>query len=313
MYAHMITGAVNWINTLTREHYKTFIIEEEMITETDTPYELDYDLVLANPPYGVKWPATDDYLKDPRFKEYGNIAPKSKADYAFIQHTLHYLDDDGQANILMPHGILFRGAREGAIRKYIIDHNWLDAVIGLPSNMFIGTSIPTCLLIFKKNRETKDIMFIDASEEYENINKINVINYSGQEKILKSYKDRVTVPKFSQKSYIDDIQDNDYNLNIPRYVDTFEEEALVDLNEVVRLMEKNYEDQLEVDKAIKSYCDELGILSPTPNLNHQKEENDSFIHQAKEVINCLPNTTIENPEPKPESNNKFQKDLGDFV
>ena len=317
MYAHMITGAVNWINTLTREHYKTFIIEEEMITETDTSYSLDYDLVLANPPYGVKWPGTKNYLQDVRFKEYKKLAPKSKADYAFIQHTLHYLEVNGQANILMPHGVLFRGASEGAIREYIVNHNWLDAVIGLPSNMFIGTSIPTCLLIFKKHRETEDILFIDASEEFVKENKINIIPPSSRDKIIKTYHDRSSIHKFSFSADLSFIQENDYNLNIPRYVDTFEEEPLVDLNQVVRELELNYVEEMKTDKLIKSYCDELGILSPTPELNTKTVQEDPFIREAKEIVKTLPNTVIDNPIPKPEVNKKnidfSQSTLGDFL
>lgn len=266
MYSHRITGVVNNVNTLTREFFKSWKVTENNILLSDEPCSLDFDCVLANPPYGVKWDNTN-MDKDVRFKDYGKLAPKSKGDFAFIQHILHYLDTTGQANILLPHGVLFRGASEGKIREYILKHNWLDSIIGLPSNMFEGTSIPTVLLIFKKHKLGSDVFFIDASKEYLKENKHNVLSDDNIDKIITTYLNRENVDKFAYKSTMECIVDNDYNLNIPRYVDTFEDEAPVDLDKVIDALEETYIKQSFVNKEIKKYCDELNIRSPTPELN----------------------------------------------
>ena len=150
--------------------------------ESDWPDGLDakgvdrprsFDAVVANPPYSAHWDNSESKLKDARFKDYGKLAPKTKADYAFILHSLYHLGNEGTMAIVLPHGVLFRGAAEGAIRKVIIDKNYLDAVIGLPANIFYGTGIPTIILVFKKNRVTKDVLFIDASNEFEKVKNQN--------------------------------------------------------------------------------------------------------------------------------------------
>ncbi|PPJ98964.1 restriction endonuclease subunit M, partial [Staphylococcus aureus] len=131
--------------------------------------EEKFEAVVANPPYSAKWSADAKFLDDERFSNYGKLAPKSKADFAFVQHMIYHLDDNGTMAVVLPHGVLFRGAAEGVIRKYLIEEkNYLDAVIGLPANIFYGTSIPTCILVFKKCRQADDnVLFIDASEEFE--------------------------------------------------------------------------------------------------------------------------------------------------
>lgn len=283
IWGHKRDGAVNWIDSLSREHYNTWIVENGVIFEKEEPYPLDYGVVVANPPYGVKWDANKELLKvDERFKPYGALAPKSKGDYAFIQHCLHGLSDKGQANILMPHGVLFRGASEGKIREKILEYNYLDAVIGLPANLFKGTGIPTVLLIFKKNRRNNDIFFIDASKEYEKGKPVNIILEEQQEKIILEYLDRIPHDRFSYKSKISEIEDNDYNLNIPRYVDTFEEPSRVDLDKVVDAMEYNYDEMKQTNHLIKEYCDELGIRAPLPNL--QVEDDTSIVVAARDIV-----------------------------
>src|SRR5699024_4881446 len=190
----------------------------------------------ANPPYSAKWSGDASFLDDDRFSDYGKLAPKSKADFAFIQHMVHYLDDNGTMAVVLPHGVLFRGAEEGTIRKYLIENkNYLDAVIGLPANIFYGTSIPTCILVFKKNRQTDDdVLFIDASHTFEKGKNQNHLRDEDVEKILETYRNRETVDKYSYAATLEEIEENDYNLNIPRYVDTFEEEEPVDLEKVQR-------------------------------------------------------------------------------
>lgn len=212
--------------------------------DTDWPFEenngiqvpMKFNAVVANPPYSQTWDIKGvDREKDVRFKEFG-VAPGSKADYAFVLHGLYHLDSKGTMAIVLPHGVLFRGAAEGKIRKNIIDNNLLDAVIGLPANLFYGASIPTCILVFKGReiRKTTDILFIDASREFEkgkNQNKLSPLNIK---KIINTYTNREDVEKYSHVVTLNEIKINDYNLNIPRYVDTFEEEEVISLSQIAK-------------------------------------------------------------------------------
>ncbi|MGL4669760.1 MAG: type I restriction-modification system subunit M [Methanobacteriaceae archaeon] len=223
-----------------------------------------FESIVANPPFSAKWDASNEYLEDPRFSAYGKLAPKSKADFAFVQHMIYHLDENGVMGVVLPHGVLFRGAAEGVIRKFLIkDKNYLDAVIGLPANIFYGTSIPTVILVFKKCREEDaDILFIDASKNFEKVKNQNKLRDEDINKIIETYKDRTEIEKFSHLSKLDEVEENDYNLNIPRYVDTFDEEEPIDLDEVIDELEKVHEEMKEVDKEIQKYCDELGIRAP---------------------------------------------------
>ncbi len=209
-----------------------------------------FDAVVANPPYSAHWDNSETKLKDPRFKEYGKLAPRTKADYAFVLHCIYHLGPEGTMAIVLPHGVLFRGAAEGVIRKNIIDKNYLDAVIGLPANIFYGTGIPTVILVFKKNRTTKDIMFIDASREFEKAKNQNRLTEEHISKIVETYLKREDVEKYAHVAQIEEIRENDYNLNIPRYVDTFEEEEEIDLDEVRRLLEQDKKEIAELEAKI---------------------------------------------------------------
>lgn len=191
-----------------------------------------FDAVVANPPYSAKWDNNETKLKDPRFSEYGKLAPASKADFAFVLHSLYHLNNEGTMAIVLPHGVLFRGAAEGKIRQTLIEKNYLDAVIGLPANLFYGTSIPTTILVFKKNRQVKDVLFIDASSDFEKAKNQNNLRDSDVDKIVAAYKSREDVDKYAHVATLDEIKENDFNLNIPRYVDTFEEEEPIDIDEV---------------------------------------------------------------------------------
>lgn len=191
-----------------------------------------FDAVVANPPYSAKWDNNETKLKDPRFSEYGKLAPASKADFAFVLHSLYHLNNEGTMAIVLPHGVLFRGAAEGKIRQTLIEKNYLDAVIGLPANLFYGTSIPTTILVFKKNRQVKDVLFIDASSDFEKAKNQNNLRDSDVDKIVAAYKSREDVDKYAHVATLDEIKENDFNLNIPRYVDIFEEEEPIDIDEV---------------------------------------------------------------------------------
>ncbi|MCI6382017.1 MAG: type I restriction-modification system subunit M, partial [Fusobacterium mortiferum] len=232
----------------------------------EDPQHLDkrFDIVVANPPFSQKWSADDSFLSDERFSSYGKLAPSSKADFAFIQHMIYQLADNGTMAVIVPHGVLFRGASEGVIRKYLLkDKNYIDAIIGLPANIFYGTSIPTCVIVVKKNREADDdILFIDASNEFEKAKNQNYLRDEDVDKIVNTYVNREEIEKYSKKVSMKEIEENDYNLNIPRYVDTFEEEEEINLDEVVEKIGKIDKEMKEIDNTIKSFCDELGIKAP---------------------------------------------------
>ena len=229
----------------------------------EDPQHLDkrFDIVVANPPFSQKWSANDSFLSDERFASYGKLAPSSKADFAFIQHMIYQLDNEGTMVVIVPHGVLFRGASEGVIRKYLLkEKNYIDAIIGLPANIFYGTSIPTCIIVVKKNRKAEDdILFIDGSNDFEKAKNQNYLRDEDVEKIVNTYRERKEIEKYSKKVSMKEIEENDYNLNIPRYVDTFEEEEEINLDEIVSKIEKLAEEEKEIDKTIKGFCDELGI------------------------------------------------------
>jgi len=204
------------------------------------------------------------HLSDDRFSQYGRLAPSSKADFAFVQHMIHHLADNGTMAVILPHGVLFRGGAEGHIREFLIkDKNYLDAVIGLPANIFYGTSIPTCILVFKKCREDSDhVLFIDASNEFDKVKNQNVLTDDNVAKIIATFRNRSESEKYSHLATLEEIAENDYNLNIPRYVDTFEEEALIDLDEVSRELQAIEIAIQKTDKSIAQFCQELGIATP---------------------------------------------------
>lgn len=219
-----------------------------------------FSAVVANPPYSAKWSADKKFLEDERFSPYGKLAPASKADFAFVCHMLHFLDKDGTMAVVLPHGVLFRGSAEEQIRKVIIrDYNYLDTVIGLPANLFYGTSIPTCILVFKKNRPNKDILFIDASKEFDKGKNQNLITDSHVDKIIETYKNRQDVEKYAHVATIEEIEENDYNLNIPRYVDTFEEEEPIDLQAEFATLTALQNESQNIDEELDKYFHELGL------------------------------------------------------
>jgi type I restriction enzyme M protein len=227
------------------------------------PYEkhlnMKFEVIVANPPFGINWSSDPKFLDDERFSAYGKLAPKSTADYAFVQHMLYLLDDKGVMAVVLPHGVLFRGASEDVIRKYIVEKNYIDTVIGLPSNLFYGAAIPTVILVFKKCKTNTDILFIDASKEFEKQRNQNTLTEENIEKILNAYKNRKDIDKYAHVASIDEIKENDYNLNIPRYVNTFEEEEPIDIKQVQSALKFIEEDIVEVTKELNVYLKELGL------------------------------------------------------
>jgi type I restriction enzyme M protein len=247
-------------------HYSKFDIRQDDTLENPQHMDLRFEAVVANPPFSAKWKA--DQLKegDERFSQYGKLPPKSRADFAFIEHMIFQLAENGTMAVVAPHGVLFRSYSEEHIRTYLIkDLNYLDAVIGLPENIFYGTSIPTCILVFKKCRKPDDnILFIDASGEdhYKKVKNQNKLRDEDIEMIIDTYRNRKEIDKYSHVADLDEIKENDFNLNIPRYVDTFEEEEPVDLEEVSKRIKEINEEMEEIDEEIEEYCEELGIDTP---------------------------------------------------
>ena len=239
--------------------YTNFDIKNDNTLENPGHFGMKFEAIVANPPYSANWSADAKFLDDERFSAYGKLAPKSKADFAFIQHMIHQLDDNGTMAVVLPHGVLFRGASEGVIRKHLIEKNLLDSVIGLPANIFFGTSIPTVILVFKKNRENNDILFIDASNEFEKGKNQNNLTDENVEKIVNTFVNREVIDKYSYVASMDEIKENDYNLNIPRYVDTFEEEESIDLVAVSERIKDIDKEIAKLDEELAIYLRELGL------------------------------------------------------
>ena len=244
-------------------HYQKFDIKQEDTLEKPQHVDMKFEAIVANPPFSAKWSANSLFMSDERFSQYGKLAPKSKADYAFLTHMIHHLDDNGTLACVLPHGALFRGAAEGHIREFIIkEKNYLDAVIGLPSNIFYGTGIPTCIMVLKKYRKTNDVLFIDASQGFEKVKTQNYLREEDIDKIISTYRERKSHDKYSHIASKEELLENEFNLNIPRYVDTFEEEEKVDLESTVNSLSETNKEIESLNKTIEDYCKELGINRP---------------------------------------------------
>jgi type I restriction enzyme M protein len=245
-------------------HYADFDIRQEDTLERPQHRDLRFDAIVANPPFSAQWSASQLHMNDDRFSVYGKLAPSSKADMAFVQHMVYHLAEEGTMAVVLPHGVLFRGGAEGHIRQYLIEQlNCLDAVIGLPANMFYGAAIPTVVLVFKKCRKHPDnILFIDASQHFDKVKTTNVLRSEHIQKIVDTYNTRANEDKYSAVATIEQIKANDYNLNIPRYVDTFEAEEAIDLNTIAAQLNAIDQQTKETDIIIAGFCKELGIAPP---------------------------------------------------
>ncbi|MDH2207777.1 MULTISPECIES: type I restriction-modification system subunit M [Empedobacter] len=244
-------------------HYLKFDIKQEDTLENPQHLnDMPFEAIVANPPFSANWSANPLFLNDDRFSQYGKLAPASKADFAFVQHMIYHLAENGTMAIVLPHGVLFRGAAELHIRKYLIEQkNYLDTVIGLPANIFYGTSIPTCILVFKKCKEDPDhILFIDASKDFEKVKNQNMLRDEHIDKIVETYRNRTSIEKYSHLATLQEVAENDYNLNIPRYVDTFEEEEEIDIHAVMQEIKSLEAKRAELDQEIDVYFKELGLV-----------------------------------------------------
>lgn len=245
-------------------NYRKFDIKQEDTLEHPQHLHLQFEAIVANPPFSAQWSASPLFATDDRFSQYGKLAPASKADFAFVQHMMFHLAENGIMAMVLPHGALFRGGAEQHIRRFLIeDKNYLDAVIGLPANIFYGTGIPTCILVFKICREhPEDILFIDASRDFEKVTNQNVLRDVDIAKIIDAYRNRKEKEKYSIKVSIDKIKENEFNLNIPRYIDNFEQEELIDLNKVADEIIEIEKGMTAIDDKIKAFCVELNIKAP---------------------------------------------------
>jgi type I restriction enzyme M protein len=243
-------------------HGDTLTNDWEMLRETNPARKPYFDAVVANPPFSYRWEPTEALGEDVRFKNHG-LAPKSAADFAFLLHGFHYLKDDGVMAIILPHGVLFRGGAEAKIRRKLLDDGHIDTVIGLPANLFYSTGIPVCIVVLKKCKKFDDVLFINAAEEYERGKRQNYLSDEQIESIIATYRDRQPQERYSRRVSMDEIADNDYNLNISRYVSTAQQEEEIDLAKV-------HADLVEIEKTIReatarhnSFLKELG-LPPLP-------------------------------------------------
>lgn len=245
-------------------HYRKFDIRQDDTLEHPQHLDKRFEAIVANPPFSAQWSANPLHISDDRFSQYGKLAPAGKADFAFVQHMVHHLAENGIMAVVIAHGVLFRGAAEGHIREYLIaDKNYLDAVIGLPANIFYGTGIPTAILVFKKCREhPTDVLFIDASAFYGKGKNQNYLRESDIDKIVETYRERRVEEQYSYRASLEEIKENDYNLNIPRYVDTFSEEAAIDLQSIASQLHGLETELSATDATIADFCKQLNI--PTP-------------------------------------------------
>jgi type I restriction enzyme M protein len=244
-------------------HYRKFNIKQEDTLEHPQHTGQQFEAIVANPPFSAEWSANPLFTSDDRFSQYGKLAPSSKADYAFVQHMIHHLAENGTMAIVLPHGALFRSGAEQHIRKYLIeDRNYLDAVIGLPANLFYGTPIPTCIMVFKKCKENpNDVLFINAAEHFERGTQ-NTLRQEDIDRIVTTYRERKEIEKYSSLASLDFIAENEYNLNIPRYVNTFEEQESVDIASVAKQLRNLEKEMKNTDAELTTFCKELKIDTP---------------------------------------------------
>lgn len=266
-------------NVLTNEELAYYRVESATsgfgrVSKVEMFGSKKYNTVISNPPYSQSWIPQ----MDARFEGY-KLAPKSKADFAFILDGIHSLNATGTAAFILPHGVLFRGQAEGDIRRKLIEDNLLDAVIGLPSNLFTNTGIPVCVLIFKKNRDNTDILFIDAQKDFVKHKNKNVMTAEQVEKVIKAYKERADIERYSSNISVSTILDNDYNLNIPRYIDSFEPEEIPDAVQLAKeLNEINRESRtlgLEIAEMLKQ------LVCTDPDA---QKEYDEFVKKFTEFL-----------------------------
>ena len=233
-------------------HGDTLDNDWDILNEMNPAKKMEFDAIVANPPFSLRWEPTEAMADDFRFKSYG-LAPKSAADFSFLLHGFHFLSGEGTMAIILPHGVLFRGGAEERIRTKLLKDNNVDAVIGLPSNLFFSTGIPVCILVLKKCKKHDDVLFINASEYFEKGKRQNTLREEDIERIVKAYQFREELPRYSKKVSMEEIEKNGYNLNISRYVNTSIEEEKIDLKAVNQNL-------IDIEKRIKESTEKHNVF-----------------------------------------------------
>lgn len=239
-------------------HGDTLLNQWDILNEMNPSKKIEFDAIVANPPFSLRWEPNDTLAEDFRFKSHG-LSPKSAADFAFLLHGFHFLAKEGTMAIILPHGVLFRGGAEERIRTKLLKDNNIDTVIGLPSNLFYSTGIPVCILVLKKCKKEDDILFINAGEHYEKGKRQNSLEDKHIDKIVETYQHRYEIERYSRKVSMEEIEKNGYNLNISRYVNISEDEEPIDLKEVnKKLISINESIKTNTDKH-NEFLKELGL------------------------------------------------------
>ncbi|MDL5045232.1 N-6 DNA methylase [Oscillatoria amoena NRMC-F 0135] len=229
-------------------HGDTLLNQWDELNEMNPAKKIEFDAIVANPPFSLRWEPNDTLAEDFRFKSYG-LAPKSAADFAFLLHGFHFLGSSGTMAIILPHGILFRGGAEARIREKLLKDNHIDTIIGLPSNLFYSTGIPVCILVLKKCKKHDDVLFINASEHYKPGKRQNSLEEEHIQKIVETYQFRPEhIERYARRVSMEEIKKNDYNLNISRYVSTANDEVQIDLTQV-------HEKLTSINESIKTNTD----------------------------------------------------------
>ena len=273
-----VDGEVVHGDSLTQEVFNVYKLKRSKnfseIQIIDSPNnEVRFDTVLSNPPYSMKWQPVNDQ----RFEKYG-LAPASKADFAFVLHALSLLKPSGNLFEILPHGVLFRGAKEGKIREHLLEDGVINSVIGMPGKLFLNTPIPTVILNLKKERDTSDVLFIDASNEFKKGKKQNFLEQANIDRIVDTYNLRKFVDRFAYLCQLSEIKENDFNLNIPRYVDTYVHEDPVDLEQI---FSEWLQIEKEISEAEEKLLDMFSELVPTDKSNIEK------MNRAKEMFAAI--------------------------
>ncbi len=244
-------------------HGDSLFNDWDILSEQNPAKKITFDAVVANPPFSYRWNPTDTIGDDFRFKNYG-LAPKSAADFAFLLHGFNFLEDDGTMAIILPHGVLFRGGVESKIRRKLLEDENIDTIIGLPANLFVSTGIPVCILVLKKCKKADNVLFINASQHFEKNKRINKLLPKHINKIIDTYQNRTEESRYSRRVEMSEIEKNDHNLNISRYISTAEPEKQIDLQVVNDELIKLEENIAKASKKHNGFLTELGLL-PLPN------------------------------------------------
>lgn len=241
-------------------HGDTLVNDWDILNEENPARKMTFDAIVANPPFSLRWDPKEETAKDFRFNGFG-VAPKSAADFAFLLHGLHFLSDGGTMAIILPHGVLFRGGKEETIRKELIHKDYIDAIIGLPANLFYSTGIPVCIIVLKKCRKNDKILFINASSEehYEKGKRQNYLREEDVDNIIKAYKSRATKSRYAREVSLKEIEENGYNLNITRYVNLSKDEEIIDLKKVSEQLDEIEKEIIKARDLHNSFLEKLGL------------------------------------------------------